>query len=54
MAGLGRLDEDRAPVVLANPDLPRRLAAGGPYNTPDSATFFGGDERGFTDYPALV
>lgn len=41
-------------LFLANPDLPRRLAAGGPYNTPDSATFFGGDERGFTDYPALV
>lgn len=41
-------------LFLANPDLPRRLAAGGPYNTPDSATFFGGDERGFTDYPALA
>ncbi|GIE33641.1 alkene reductase [Actinoplanes italicus] len=38
---------------LANPDLPARLAAGGPFNTPDPASFYGGDERGYTDYPAL-
>jgi len=31
-----------------------RLAAGGPFNTPDRATFYGGDERGYTDYPALT
>lgn len=41
-------------MFLANPDLPARLAAGGPYNSPDSATFYGGDHRGYTDYPALV
>ncbi|MFF4574876.1 alkene reductase [Streptomyces sp. NPDC001410] len=40
-------------LFLANPDLPRRLAAGGPFNTPDPATFYGGDHRGYTDYPAL-
>lgn len=40
-------------LFLANPDLPRRLAAGGPYNVPDRATFYGGDERGYNDYPAL-
>ncbi|REE96130.1 alkene reductase [Thermomonospora umbrina] len=40
-------------LFLANPDLPRRLRRGGPYNTPDPATFFGGDERGYTDYPTL-
>ncbi|MFF8834436.1 alkene reductase [Streptomyces sp. NPDC015130] len=40
-------------LFLANPDLPARLKAGGPYNTPDTATFFGGDHRGYTDYPAL-
>ncbi|MFD7559031.1 alkene reductase [Streptomyces sp. NPDC059835] len=40
-------------MFLANPDLPARLAAGGPYNTPDTASFFGGDHRGYTDYPAL-
>ncbi|MBB5959197.1 N-ethylmaleimide reductase [Saccharothrix tamanrassetensis] len=39
-------------MFLANPDLPARLAANGPFNTPDPTTFFGGDERGYTDYPA--
>ncbi|PUB27662.1 N-ethylmaleimide reductase [Promicromonospora sp. AC04] len=41
-------------LFLANPDLPARLAAGGPFNTPDRATSFGGDHRGYTDYPSLV
>lgn len=41
-------------LFLANPDLPARLKAGGPYNAADSASFFGGDEKGFTDYPALT
>ncbi|MEU4806026.1 alkene reductase [Actinosynnema sp. NPDC023587] len=41
-------------LFLANPDLPARLAAGGPFNEPDRATFYGGDERGYTDYPALA
>ncbi|MEV4357438.1 alkene reductase [Nonomuraea sp. NPDC049625] len=41
-------------MFLANPDLPARLAVGGPYNTPDPAAFFGGDHRGYTDYPALT
>ncbi|MBI0296781.1 alkene reductase [Streptomyces sp. PRKS01-29] len=40
-------------LFLANPDLPARLAKGGPFNTPDAATFYGGDEKGFTDYPTL-
>ncbi|MGW0751370.1 alkene reductase [Streptomyces sp. NPDC002587] len=40
-------------LFLANPDLPRRLAAGGPFNTPDTSTFYGGDHRGYTDYPTL-
>jgi N-ethylmaleimide reductase len=38
---------------LANPDLPLRLAHNAPLNTPDPATFYGGTERGYTDYPAL-
>ncbi|WP_271411511.1 alkene reductase [Pseudomonas sp. Q1-7] len=37
---------------IANPDLPRRLREGLPLNTPDPASFFGGDHRGYTDYPA--
>ncbi|MFI9251257.1 alkene reductase [Streptomyces sp. NPDC053069] len=40
-------------LFLANPDLLARLAAGGPFNTPDPATFYGGDHRGYTDYPTL-
>ncbi|TYB40825.1 alkene reductase [Actinomadura chibensis] len=38
---------------LANPDLPARIRAGGPYNKADSATFYGGDHNGYTDYPVL-
>ncbi|CAL9640390.1 alkene reductase [Streptomyces sp. enrichment culture] len=41
-------------LFLANPDLPRRLALGGPFNSPEQATFYGGDERGYTDYPYLA
>ncbi|MEI5099861.1 alkene reductase [Streptomyces sp. PmtG] len=40
-------------LFLANPDLPARLRAGGPFNEPDRATFYGGDAKGYTDYPAL-
>ncbi|RSN52137.1 alkene reductase [Actinomadura sp. WAC 06369] len=39
---------------LANPDLPRRIRAGGPYNEADAASFYGGDHRGYTDYPVLA
>ncbi|MGW5424268.1 alkene reductase [Streptomyces sp. NPDC003943] len=41
-------------LFLANPDLPTRLAAGGPFNAPDTSTFYGGDHRGYTDYPTLT
>ncbi|HLI02061.1 MAG TPA: alkene reductase [Acidimicrobiales bacterium] len=40
-------------LFLANPDLPARLAAGGPFNEPDRSTYYGGGERGYIDYPAL-
>jgi N-ethylmaleimide reductase len=43
-----------AALYLANPDLPERLARGGPFNPPDRATFYGGSEKGYTDYPALA
>ena len=39
---------------IANPDLVRRLRDGAPLNTPDRATFYGGDAAGYTDYPALA
>jgi N-ethylmaleimide reductase len=38
---------------LANPDLPERYAKSAPLNEPDPATFYGGAERGYTDYPFL-
>lgn len=41
-------------LFLANPDLPARLAAQGPFNTPDFSAAFGGDHRGYTDYPTLA
>jgi N-ethylmaleimide reductase len=37
---------------VANPDFVRRLAEGLPLATFDGSTLFGGDERGYTDYPA--
>lgn len=38
---------------LANPDLPARIKAGGPYNEPHAYGWYGGDSRGYTDYPTL-
>lgn len=51
-AGQADLVSFGAPFV-ANPDLPERLRTGAPLNEPDRATFYGGDARGYTDYPAL-
>ncbi|MFC5184077.1 alkene reductase [Actinomadura harenae] len=39
---------------LANPDLPERIKANGPYNEAERATFYGGDHQGYTDYPSLA
>jgi len=40
-------------LFLANPDLPARFAQGAVLNEPDPDTFYGGDEKGYTDYPGL-
>jgi N-ethylmaleimide reductase len=41
-------------LFLANPDLPRRFELNALLNEPDRNTMYGGgDERGYTDYPAL-
>jgi N-ethylmaleimide reductase len=40
-------------LFLANPDLPHRLQAAAPLNTPDQKTFYAGEEKGYVDYPAL-
>lgn len=36
---------------LANPDLVRRFREGLPLNEVDHSTFYGGDEKGYIDYP---
>ena len=36
---------------IANPDLPKRIELGLPLNRYDRSTFYGFDERGYTDYP---
>jgi N-ethylmaleimide reductase len=41
-------------LFIANPDLVRRLRQGGPFNEPDRTTFYGGGDKGYTDYPALA
>ncbi|MEO1311201.1 MAG: alkene reductase [Pseudomonadota bacterium] len=53
------IDAGRADAVafgrpfLANPDLPTRYALGAALNEPDGDTFYGGDHRGYTNYPFL-
>ena len=41
-------------LFISNPDLPRRLERGAALTPPDSATFYGGTEKGYTDYPTLA
>lgn len=54
-----RLQKGQADAVafgrafLANPDLVERFRQHAPLNAPDAATFFGGGEAGYTDYPTL-
>ena len=38
---------------IANPDLGARLKQGGPFNTLDRATLYGGGDAGYLDYPPL-
>ncbi len=40
-------------LFVANPDLPKRFQLNAPLNEPDSSRFYGGDEKGYTDYPFL-
>jgi N-ethylmaleimide reductase len=39
-------------IFISNPDLPRRLQHGFPLTPYNRATFYGGEEVGYTDYPA--
>ncbi|MBM7601445.1 2,4-dienoyl-CoA reductase-like NADH-dependent reductase (Old Yellow Enzyme family) [Virgibacillus halotolerans] len=48
---------DIAPIgawALANPDIVERLKKSAPLNEPDRTTFYGGDEKGYIDYPLLT
>lgn len=38
---------------IANPDLVERLHKDAPLNEADASTFYGGTEKGYTDYPTL-
>ena len=50
----GRIDAAAFGVpFIANPDLVERFRRGAALNTPDKTTFYGGDERGYVDYPTL-
>jgi len=40
-------------AALANPDFVERYRTGSAMNTADPATFFGGGEKGYIDYPTL-
>jgi N-ethylmaleimide reductase len=39
---------------LANPDLVARYRQDAELNTPDPETFYGGNEKGYIDYPTLT
>ncbi len=41
-------------LYVANPDLVARFREGAPLNAPDRSTFYGGDHRGYTDYPTMA
>lgn len=40
-------------MFISNPDLAERLRVNAPLNRYDRSTFYGGGEKGYTDYPAL-
>lgn len=57
--GNAALAAGRADVIafgvpfIANPDLVERFEKNAPLNQPDQATFYGGSEKGYIDYPTL-
>lgn len=40
-------------LFIANPDLPQRFKLNVEFNELDMSTFYGGDHKGYTDYPVL-
>ena len=59
VTGAEALDKGHADAIafgrlfIANPDLDVRVRARAALNPPDRTTFYGGDARGYTDYPLL-
>jgi len=57
---LAAIKENRADMIafgkpfISNPDLVERLRTDAPLNAGDSKTYYGGDARGYTDYPTLT
>ena len=45
--------ESYGQMILANPDFIERLEADAPMNEADASTYFGGTEKGYTDYPTF-
>lgn len=41
-------------LFISNPDLPERLKASAPLVRYDRSTFYGGAEKGYTDYPKMA
>jgi N-ethylmaleimide reductase len=54
------LREGRADLIafgrkfIANPDLPKRLRERSRLNRDDPTTYYGGGDKGYTDYPTLA
>jgi N-ethylmaleimide reductase len=42
-----------ATLFISNPDLPERFRQNAPLTAGDRATFYGGDAKGYVDYPSL-
>jgi N-ethylmaleimide reductase len=59
VTGSSAIDDGAADLVafgapfIANPDLPLRFSRNAALNAPDIATYYAGEEKGYTDYPAL-
>ncbi|MCW1383698.1 alkene reductase [Novosphingobium sp. KCTC 2891] len=52
-SGLADL-ESYGQMILANPDFVARLQANAPMSAADPASYFGGTEQGYIDYPAMA
>ena len=53
------LEQNKADAIMfgrwfiSNPDLPERISKKAELNKYDRSTFYGGQEKGYTDYPCL-